>query len=309
MQNMQIMLKFLYLENFCGYEDTILDFTDGNNGVNAFNVFFGENGVGKTTVMKAMEILGNASRYENRDLTTLFRKLVHSEDYDPSYQLLKEDKKVQTAPPAKKMLIHGVFATTSGDKEVVVNNHQVLKNELPSQNCGHTYRMDADHPSNRQKFQVANDHYADKFLEIARAVYGFDCEFDKLTTHITDHKTQENRMDFFTDFVIIKSRNNKNIRVHFKSMSDGETKVAKMLELLSDARYMDNVNIILVDNIEMHIYYKRHAKLVDSLLRVFPGKQFITTTHSGYLIDHIRNNYNNKWLFDLEEIHNIKKKY
>jgi len=80
-------------------------------------------------------------------------------------------------------------------------------------------------------------------------------------------------------------------------MSGGEKKVATMLRYLCDPEYMARYEIILIDNIEKEVYYKRHIPMVRKLLDIFPNKQIIATTHSGDLIRGMEKEY----LCDLEE--------
>lgn len=276
-----VKIKQLRYQNYCGYRDTIFDFTDDDGSVKPLAAFFGPNGTGKSTCLNGVRLVSNASRYENRDTDLSFRKITYHEDYDPTYSALKMEYGLQNANP---MEIEALFETSSGDKRVLIDNHGVQVNELPRNPAGHCYLIDADHPMEKNKFQLVNSDYADTFLEIAKVVYDYDCYFDK--------SVSDNGHEFFTDFVIVKY----GTKVHFKSMSDGEKKIATLLAGLCNPEYMDQHKIILVDNIEMHIYFKRHAKMMDLLLEKFPDKQFIVTTHSGVLIEHIPQKYH----YDLE---------
>jgi predicted ATP-binding protein involved in virulence len=55
-----------------------------------------------------------------------------------------------------------------------------------------------------------------------------------------------------------------------------------------------------MDNLEMHVYWKRHERMLAKLREFFPDKQIIGTTHSksmidfGFKTDFVQN-------FDLEE--------
>jgi predicted ATP-binding protein involved in virulence len=137
---------------------------------------------------------------------------------------------------------------------------------------------------------LENTELADRFLEMAKVVYEFDCYFDK--------EVEDKNKRYFTDFVI----NKWGTKVHFKSMSDGERKIATLLAGLCDETYMSTVDIVLVDNIEMHIYFKRHSAMIDKLLECFPDKQILATTHSGVLINHI----SPKYKYDLEKYKEIE---
>ena len=67
-------------------------------------------------------------------------------------------------------------------------------------------------------------------------------------------------------------------------MSDGEKKIATLLRDLCNPIYIDDIDIILIDNAEQHIYKDRHYMLYDQLLEKFPTKQILMTTHSAVLV-------------------------
>lgn len=85
-------------------------------------------------------------------------------------------------------------------------------------------------------------------------------------------------------------------KVHFARMSAGEKKLATLLRMLCNPDNTANRDIILIDNIECHVYHKRHAIMIDKLREFFPNKQIIATTHSGTMINHV----NKSFRYDLE---------
>ncbi|MFA5600884.1 MAG: AAA family ATPase [Phenylobacterium sp.] len=275
-----IKLKQLVLQNYCGYKNSTFNFTD------SFNIFFGPNGCGKSNLLEAIRLLSLGHRIQTRDNEIYFRKLIYHEDYNPSYIAFEKS--------SREMLVNGIFLTDDGLKEVAITNQGVVKNEIPRAFYGTAYHIDADHPVNLNKFQL-HAEMADVFLDMARIAYGFDCE---LQNDVED--LQGNGERFFTDFVIHKY----GTKVHFKRFSAGEKKIATLLKDICNPLYINNIDIIVVDNVEMHIYFKRHAQVFDKLLKTFPSKQFFFTTHSGTLLDHIGNTYGKKYLFDLEEYKN-----
>ena len=64
---------------------------------------------------------------------------------------------------------------------------------------------------------------------------------------------------------------------------------------------MDERDIVCVDNIDLHVYFSRHPLLVDKLLSSFPEKQFLCTTHSGTLIQHVKEKMGESSLYDIDE--------
>jgi len=59
----------------------------------------------------------------------------------------------------------------------------------------------------------------------------------------------------------------------------------------------DNYDIFLIDNIELHIYFRRHMLLIEKIKEHFSNKQIIATTHSGIIV----NNLEKKYLFDVKK--------
>jgi predicted ATP-binding protein involved in virulence len=308
-----IKLKKLCLKNYCGYRDIVLDFTDEDRS-KSIVCFYGPNGVGKSNILKSIATISNAYRYHGRNMFTYFRKLIYSEDYNPSYAEFVNEK-------TKDMELTGVYETDDGDKKVVIGVTETIEetvsrfievapddiqtiqktikknimgvklNELPKKvSMSYHYLIDADHPNNMYKFQL-HSKMKDVFLDFAEAVYGMKCHLNSDVSNLGDESNMEGVFtkeetesfdieDFYTDFVIEKY----GTKVHFKRMSDGEKKIATLLRDLCNPLYMRDNDIILIDNVCMHIYKDRHATLINKMKEHFPDKQFFLTTHSPVLV-------------------------
>lgn len=329
-------LKKLHLKNYCGYKDTTFSF-ESLNGIIPFSVFYGPNGCGKSTCLQAVSLLCSPKNLAGRNLDLLFKSIIHNKDYNPDSSGL--------CVPEEKMMIHGTFDedgiekniiisasywieskdfTKTEHKEYIENNKTITrhncfkkineqlsnytyyhfkggveKNDFSLEENKICYFMDADHPINMKKFQIRKND-ADLFKEIGESVYGYPCSLTALVVS----GSGKNEEHFYTDLILGKGNNQT--KVHFKRFSDGEKKIATMLRSLCDSNEINKSDIILIDNIEMHIYFKRHPKLVDKILEKFPNKQFLVTTHSSTLIDHIKNKNKNEnmkentGLFDIE---------
>jgi len=297
-----VKIKEIHLENYCGYRDVTFNFQDENGKIKPIAVFFGPNGCGKTTLLKAINILGNAKRFEPMELETLqlsFRKMTYHEDYDPTYAGFGKSK--------DPMVLTGTFIVDGEEKKVILHSTDgVVLNELPYKHTGHTYLINADSPMEMNKFQMLNEK-CEIFTKIAKSVYDLDCELAKpiqenggAIENVVDGWLGEQKINekyIYTDFIINKNGS----KIHFKSMSDGEKKIATLLRDLCNPLYIDDIDAVLVDNFELHIYWKRHAIFVDQILESFPDKQFFITTHSGILIQHIENRYSETWLYDISK--------
>lgn len=282
---MRARLKTLFLKNYCGYRELLFDFTKNNEWIR-HAVLYGPNGCGKSTLLQAIRLASSPHENLARQTEMAFRKLTFHPDYESDYQGFK--------PSDHSMTIEAIFSTDEGDKRVVIETKGIRVCELPKKLHGHSYLIDADHPMNMRRFQI-HEKYAKDFMEMAEIVYGMRCEIKRKI------KLEGIEESVYTDFVIYKKyAHEPEIKVHFKSMSDGERKIATLLSYLYDPCYIDDRDILIVDNIEMHIYFKRHAPMYDKFLSSFPDKQLICTTHSQTLINHVGNVYGPKHLYDLE---------
>jgi len=289
-----VKLKNLHLINFCGYRDFELDFTDGE-GVRQWTILHGPNGVGKSNFLHAIRILSSPWQHQSRpDTTMFFRKLTYHPDYIPNYDGFTNHK--------NDLKIEGLFLVDGEEKRVVIENTGnkettgVSINELPEDSYSASFFVDADNPVNYQKFQIIA-RYREQFLNFANEVYGFKCSLSEDPLTIVEEYDPQvgEHVDFITDFVIEKFNNTK---VHFKRFSAGEKKIATMLNTLFNFVYSSKENhILLIDNIDCHIYWKRHMKLLEMLSKHFPDRQIIATTHSPVII----NEMEDKYLYDLEK--------
>ncbi len=283
-----IKLKKIKLINYCGYKDFELDLSEGD-GVRRWEMFYGPNGIGKSNFIRAVELLSSPRMLRGRLDNNLFlRRLTYHPNYQPT--LIGFDKSKTT------LYMEGIFHTDDGDKKVVLENNWDDKvgltvDEMPVDIISASSFIDADKPNNMYSFQInAEDH--DSFLEIAKVVYDFECVLPK-ESMVSEYDPQlDKRINFFTDFIITKYGRDT---VHYKSFSDGEKKIATLLATMF--RKVKETDILLIDNIEMHIYFKRHMALLAKIEEIFPDAQVIASTHSPVIV----NKMDKKYLCDLEQ--------
>jgi predicted ATPase len=290
--------KAIELINACGYRRASFDLNPG------LNMLYGPNGCGKSNLLYIANILASPTRHQGRDVSMLFRKMIFSSDYNPGYQAF--------ADLGEPMIVQGIFADETdneycvrlemdpskmqeleelakypdkGDEyQALIEEVGIVENDLPESKNEYAFLSNADNPSNMGKFQLEGS-VANVFLDIAKAVYGYECYLDKEVEEY-DSQTRKN-VTFFTDFVLIKDDDGEGfepVHVHYRRMSDGERKIATLLKQLCSPLHRKAHDIYLVDNIEMHVYMARHTLLVDKLQEHFPEKQFIATSHSPLLV-------------------------
>ncbi len=266
-----------------------------------------------SSLISGITMAGEAFRYAGRPMDVVFRKFVFNKDYDPiasqykfemvhksdeqSWTSQSERMELLTETEKDGMKVEAIFDQDGEEKEVVFTDKALLKNGLERRSGNYCYYIDADNPMNMTRFQV-NEQHMDRFIELTKIVYGFDVELKSPVKAMTKRGEEE---IFMTDAVIDKY----GVSVHFKSMSAGEKKIATLIAGLCDPNYIDDTNIIIVDNVAMHIYFKRHVRMVEKLLELFDDKQFFLTTHSGVLIDAL----DSSSLYDLEDYVKYNKDY
>lgn len=313
------IIKKIILENYCGYKNIELDFSDSDN----LAILYGPNGVGKTTLLQSISMLSAPWQWQSRpDMSHMLRKLTYNPNYIPGYEkfnnynyemkaelLLEingEEKLVivKNKPQEMKKTIQKV----NGKKIVFQENEEIIsdkkngiiRNDLSRNVYSYSYWIDADNFVNLNTFQLS-DKYKDIFIDLAEAVYGFKCELPEGDLYeVEEHDTETNEyIIFYTDFIIHKKDKYNNVnKTHFKSMSAGEKKIAKLLSYLCDPLYIDKYDIFIIDNIEQSIYFRRHMLLIQKIREHFFHKQIIATTHSGVIVKEL----DKKHLFDLETI-------
>lgn len=290
-------LKKIVLNNFCGYTNSEISFIKKDGTINNLAILFAPNGVGKSTLIRGIELVCQPQLYKNKETDLLFRKLIYNKDYD-YMSFVKQEAgllKIQV------MNLTGHFDDNGIEKIVKYSTEKekaLILNELKDSFYGHCYYIDADNPINLNKFQIVGDDNVKLLNEMGTLIYGFKCYVNP-NSFVEESISDGTKLKFYTDLIIEKYDNTK---VHFKSMSGGEKKIAKLLEFLCDSERMKLSSIILIDSFDKEIYFKRHAKFIDCLIEKFPQHQFIIATHSGTLIDHVGKKYGEESLYDLEQI-------
>ncbi len=318
-----LFLKRLRLQNFCNFENHTFDFTKSDGSPYPFICFFGPNGIGKSTILEAISLLtsdqtGRPTAFVHNSL----RKYVRNPDYNPSYEKLTGHKYLNelisgTADDhLPEMQIEGTYEYEEQEYTVMMNQNGWLKNDFVDKSpwfqhelkmrrriC-HSIKTDSDLSLN--SFQI-HCSYQKEFEEIVSTVmrYPVQCVSPSDLGGTTE--------EFCTDTVLIKNKH----RIHFKRMSAGERKICKsfsevlnLMNTLSNPKPGDPAmpgwpKLLLMDNIVMHVYYDRHATMIDSLKKVFHAQQMFATTHSGTLINRQaekENNWEDELWIDLDNI-------
>jgi len=269
-----VQLKTIRLVNFGGYRDTTFAFDASKQPV---ALLYGPNGYGKTSVLEAIRITGNPMVFKDRarGAELYLTPWTYSNDYQSGTGMVKQSR--------NEMYVHAIYDEDGEDRNVVLGNDGFIVNDLEDQHSGYVFYADADNPINWAKFQL-HEQDASKFIDLAEAIYGFEVDLGGETKdQITEENGSISHHMFYQDIIISKGKD----KVHFCRMSAGEKKIATLIRQLCDPDALIGRDIVLIDNVELHIYFKRHPKMLDKLKEHFKGKQIIATTHSSIMVDSV----------------------
>ena len=284
-----LRIKELQLENFRGYRNANLKLGD-------FNYLIGPNGVGKSSMLESVALLCMSLQFDDGAFTTGQQRL--------DKYLEKNIRNIGEKDAAKGFRVAGLFEYDGEEFEVVLNQNGFEKNPMldkPWWWMGICYfaRFDQD----MAKFTLPLELW-DRFAKYWQEITGIEIEpetydvyFDpRYEKEMKESLSGEEGKSYIVGFWMKKYGS----RVHSSKCSAGERKIVRSLSeilLLPDER---QPHIVLIDNLEMHVYFKRHLKMVETIKDIFAGKQLITTTHSTVIMDH----YDKSQMIDVEEILN-----
>lgn len=320
-----LFLTKLHLENFCSYEHHTFNFKRPDSSPYQYICFFGPNGIGKTNLLEAISLLTmNQKGRDPGHVKRSLRKYVRNKDYDPSYERIsghvyRDNFAVETHDNLAEMIIEGTYELDGESYIVRLTQNGFDRNDLAPEGNGPgpwgddhllyrqrvAHMITSDSDLSMSKFQLHKDQIK-RFEEVTSAVMRYPTECLAPSGIVPIDR------DYCTDFVIHKG----NHKIHYKRMSAGEKKISKsfsqLLNLVHDLEHPDPgepvmkgwPRLLLIDNIEMHVYYDRHVTMVNSMKSSFSDQQIFATTHSGVLIQRFLDGKENptEMMINLEKI-------
>jgi predicted ATP-binding protein involved in virulence len=281
----KIKIKSIAFKNFKVFDDCNFDFTN-NNQIKNFVCFIGNNGCGKSTVLNSIGLIfSNLNLSEDR-LTYNLGKAVRHEKYI-DHTLTNDDFLITAKLELEE---EGYEYEVQINREGFLKDHPSQIKELVSRICYAT-RFDQE----LRNFQLTRGKWK-IFKRLFESVTGFKIK-EQTSMFSEDGINQESTMDkYVLGFLVKKPRET----ILHRECSDGEKKIIKSFSTLLNLEYLPQ--IILIDNVEMHVESGRHLPLIKEMKSCFPDSQIFTTTHS-YQIS--RNFSERSQVYDLRTIHAI----
>jgi len=264
-----LRIKKLGLENFRGYPKAEFEFGD-------FNCLIGPNGIGKTTVLEAVNILCSSLDFGGPERLRAY--------------LRKNIRNIDEKDACKGFAVRGLFENEGKEFTVELtekgftNDIGMTKNDWWWMGISYFARFDQE----MSNFVLPLDIWPTfaKYYEMITGIQVepefYDVAFDR---RHEQELAQAAPTEAGNQYVIGFWMKKMGSRVHSRKCSAGEKKIGKALSQIVMLPSERQPHIVLVDNLEMHVHYKRHALMVQALKELFQGKQLITTTHSMILIE------------------------
>jgi energy-coupling factor transporter ATP-binding protein EcfA2 len=282
-------IKELELYDFKGYEKAIFKFDD-------FQILVGPNGHGKTTVLEAINLICTSLDFQ----TDLKADKVQvgdedtGDDWTPTVTAaarLKNFLKRNIRTGEKGFRVLGKFQHEGKELVVELNQDGFVRNDVVGQSwwwAGLCYFAKFD--SEMSSFMLP-EHMWNEFKPAYEGITGFTIEpeileDEDIMLESYEEETEEARQ-IVVGFWLNKpaSYGRPASRIYCRDCSAGEKKIAKALSNIVNLPKHRQPFIVLVDNIELHIHYKRHLRAIEEIKKLFNGKQIVATTHSLTLME------------------------
>ena len=319
------MIESLTIDNFRGVRHLNVHFGG------RMNLFAGENGAGKSTVLQALRYLlswyvarvmnhdGRGLMLNQRDITQgqpFCRLMIRLED-GTSWKLYKKSNKYRGKPTDKTDL---TALTAQTDALVTEYEHSGSYVRFPVIGCYGVDRAVAEvkpklskkskmEPRDSYEVRLNNGHNFSKFFTWFREAEDLENErlrengtfepdgqlkavrdaLGRVSTDYSEFRISRNPRDF------LMKKDGQLFSIN--QLSDGEKcyltlvgDIARMLAMTNrgEPDPLAGKGCILIDEVDLHLHPIWQSEILGRLTQIFPGCQFVITTHSPFVVSNVR---------------------
>lgn len=311
-------IRHLTIENFRAIER--LDFDCSKN----VNAFIGDNGAGKSTVLEAIALLYswfNARLSSPKGKGRLIRKEDVRIGSAYSFLSIEAEHKGRTA---RWSLLRGEASVDSREKQTDLKQLEPFVMHIREYNEDERYMFSMFGVNRNISSVVVNKSaFGKKDEKLAVSRFSFaNTSWKPFFNWYYERENEENRMkarfsmqyhdetlDTISECLKEVFPNYKNLRIedrptrfvitkdgkdiNFERLSDGEKcyitlvlDIARRLSLLNDgtASILDGEQVILIDEVDLHLHPAWQLMVISNLTQKFPHCQFFVTSHSPLVL-------------------------
>lgn len=291
----EMKIEKMVIDNICGIKYLDLSFNDG------LNLICGENGVGKTTILKAIahQFINGKDRFIKKHYGTEKGTVViwlKGDDKPLKYEITEfiPGDVNSNSIDYKKSSELLYFSSTRKIDYYKLDALPASKNCETDNAPFHSSHMLIDGIDNKIKSWFVNRYVFEKIEHSLNQIQQENLKLSKSIFNLLDESLSVKTVK--PDFEIILQRKNKEI--FFEMLSDGyKSCIFILLGIVKEIEYrfpsIEAVNfdgIIMIDEIDIHLHPQWQAKLIKVLKETFPKAQIIATTHSPSVLQNAKSN-------------------
>lgn len=279
-------IEKMTIDNINGIKHLDLNFNEG------LNLICGENGVGKTTILKSIthQFLNGNDSYIKKHFNSQ-KGMVKIWFYNTQSAIQYEINEFipgdihnlsNYAKESNNLIYFSPSRTINYEKIEVLPASKNIINDNTS--YLHSANLLVNGVDKKIKSWFVNSYVFSNIPKSLSAVQVYNLELSKKVFYLLDNNLSVQTVK--SDYEIILK--NKKDEIYFEMLSDGyKSCIFILLGIIKEVEYrfperkaIDFNGIIMIDEIDIHLHPQWQAKLVKVLKEIFPNAQIIATTHS-----------------------------